>query len=661
MEKMPAAGLIAPAGAMLGGGIALISLVSAWEGYADRTVTVPTTAVGVLLAAFALILVRPPRGPILRGVGRSLAMLVSVIGVLVLAQYGADWLGIFPQLRLFSGEEWWNLRPSPVTAAGLTFLGAALFHIAAPIGTERKSAGLYAAIALVIALTGIVGHAYGASALYGLNRWGGTAISTAIALGAVALGVVFADTGRGVASMYANAGPSGYLLRRQTLGAIIAPLVLGWLVLSFMELQYMDDEFGIALLVVSLIVVLVALAMKQGIDAQAFAAERESLLSRERAARAEVTDILESITDAFFAVDKAWRFTYVNREAERLLRRPRVELLGRNLWAEFPESVADKFREEYQRGRHHEGTVQFEALFEPLDIWFHVRAYPTSEGMSVYFHDVTQRRRADEERECLLISERTARAEAELRRVQLEAVTESRSRLMRGFSHDVRNPLGVADAQAWMLEQGRAFGELNERQREGVRRIRKSLQTSLRLLDELVELNRAETGELDLRPQPTDVVQVARDAVDDYQAPAMAAGLTLEIKAPPGLPARTDPTRVKQILANLLSNAVKYADKGTVTVEAGPLSEESHPGDWIALSVKDCGPGIPRDKLEAVFEEYTRLDPDSQPGAGIGLAISRRIARLMGGDLTVASQVGQGSTFTLWLPPSPPPGAGDRH
>ena len=118
---------------------------------------------------------------------------------------------------------------------------------------------------------------------------------------------------------------------------------------------------------------------------------------------------------------------------------------------------------------------------------------------------------------------------------------------------------------------------------------------------------------------------------------------------------------MKQILANLLSNAVKYADKGTVTVEAGPLSEESHPGDWIALSVKDCGPGIPRDKLEAVFEEYTRLDPDSQPGAGIGLAISRRIARLMGGDLTVASQVGQGSTFTLWLPPSPPPGAGDRH
>lgn len=652
MEKVSAVGVIAPAGALLGAGIALVSLVSAWEGHSARTVTVPVTAVGLLLAAIALPLVKPPRGPLVRGVGRALAAAVSVVGMVVLFQYGADWLGAFPNVQLFEGDEWWDLRPSPVTAAGLTFLGAALFHTAALKENERRTAGLYAAIALVIALTGLVGHAYGASALYGLNRWGGTAISTAIALGAVALGTVFADTSRGVAAIFASKSPGGYLLRRQALAATVAPLVLGWLVLSFMELRYMDDEFGIALLVVSLIVVLVALAMREGIDAQAFASERELLLARERAARAEVTDILESITDAFFAVNKAWCFTYVNREAERLLRRPRVELLGRNLWAEFPESVGGRFREEYQRGRHHEGTVQFEAFFEPQAIWFHVRAYPTSEGMSVYFHDVTQRKIADEERECLLMAERTARAEAELRRVQLERVTESRSRLMRGFSHDVRNPLGVADAQAWLLEQGRTFGDLNQRQLESVRRIRKSLQTSLRLLDELLELNRAESGELDLRPQPTDLAQVARDAVDDYQDPAMAAGLTLEIKAPPGLAARTDPARVKQILANLLSNAVKYAAKGPVTVEAGERTEEAHPGDWIALSVRDSGPGIPRDKLEAVFEEYTRLDPQARPGAGIGLAISRRIARLMGGDLTVASEPGRGSTFTLWLPPN---------
>lgn len=110
---------------------------------------------------------------------------------------------------------------------------------------------------------------------------------------------------------------------------------------------------------------------------------------------------------------------------------------------------------------------------------------------------------------------------------------------------------------------------------------------------------------------------------------------------------------MRQILSNLLSNAVKYAAKGPVTVEAqardgeGPAS-----GPWIAVSVSDSGPGIPSEKIESVFEEYTRLDPHAQPGAGIGLSISRRIARALGGDLTLASEAGRGSTFTLWLPPS---------
>jgi len=226
---------------------------------------------------------------------------------------------------------------------------------------------------------------------------------------------------------------------------------------------------------------------------------------------------------------------------------------------------------------------------------------------------------------------------------------------MRGFSHDLRNPLGVADAQAWMLEEGGKLGQLSDRQRQSVGRIRRAIQSSLRLIDDLLELSRAESGEVEVKPVEVDVTQVAREAVDDFQAPAVAAGLTLEIHAPNALAASTDPARVRQILANLLSNAVKYAAKGPVTVEAAQRHDEGpHVGDWIALSVRDSGPGIPREQCEAVFEEFTRLDPHAQPGAGIGLAISRRIARRLGGDLTLASDEGGSSTFTLWLPPSQP-------
>jgi signal transduction histidine kinase len=128
-----------------------------------------------------------------------------------------------------------------------------------------------------------------------------------------------------------------------------------------------------------------------------------------------------------------------------------------------------------------------------------------------------------------------------------------------------------------------------------------------------------------------------------------AVGLQLDVRALAGLQADTDPIRLRQIVANLLSNAVKYAPEGQVTVETEIRQfGDPRPGPWVTLSVTDTGPGIPADKRELIF--HTRLDPEAQHGASIGLAISRRIARLLGGDLTVESEVARGSTFTLWLP-----------
>ncbi|HEX8848252.1 MAG TPA: PAS domain-containing protein [Gemmatimonadaceae bacterium] len=394
--------------------------------------------------------------------------------------------------------------------------------------------------------------------------------------------------------------------------------------------------------------------------------EREQLLARERAARDEVTTILESITDAFFAVDRDFRFTYLNREAEQLLRRSRAELLGRCVWDEFPEAVGARFEREYRRAMAEQTTVQFEERFAPLDIWVDVHAYPSEDGLSVFFRDVTRRKRAEDalresernfralaaERERLLEGERQARAEAERRREELERVTESRTRLMRGFSHDVKNPLGAADGHAQLLEDG-ILGALTPKQLDSVRRIRRSISTSLRLIQDLLELARAEAGQIDIECVTTDVGAAAREVAEDFQAQAAGAGLELKCHAGAKVLAVTDPTRVRQIIANLLSNAVKYAPNGTVTIEAA-LRESGGPGSgrWVAASVADTGPGIPADKHERIFQEFTRLDPDAQAGAGVGLAISRRIARLLGGDLTVESEVGRGSTFTLWLPPA---------
>lgn len=140
-------------------------------------------------------------------------------------------------------------------------------------------------------------------------------------------------------------------------------------------------------------------------------AERIQLLAQERSAHADseaarraaedehsrTTNILESITDGFFALDKAWQFTYLNRQAEPLLQRSRDELLGQNIWDAFPEAINSKFYQEYNRAVAERVSVEFEVFYTPLNAWFAVHAYPSEDGLSVYFQDITQRKWAEEE------------------------------------------------------------------------------------------------------------------------------------------------------------------------------------------------------------------------------------------------------------------------
>jgi diguanylate cyclase (GGDEF)-like protein/PAS domain S-box-containing protein len=129
---------------------------------------------------------------------------------------------------------------------------------------------------------------------------------------------------------------------------------------------------------------------------------------------------LESITDAHYAVDRDWCFTYVNRRAEELLGREREELLGRNLWDEFPGARASTFEDQYREAMTRGEPVAFEAYYEPLEEWYEVRAYPVPDGIAVYFRDIGDRRSAEIERERLLAREQQARQVAEAAQVELQ-------------------------------------------------------------------------------------------------------------------------------------------------------------------------------------------------------------------------------------------------
>ena len=242
--------------------------------------------------------------------------------------------------------------------------------------------------------------------------------------------------------------------------------------------------------------------------------------------------------------------------------------------------------------------------------------------------------------------------ESHERRRVLERVIQSRSRLMRGFSHDVKNPIGAADGYAELLSVG-VYGELSPEQRGSVDRMRRSIRSALALIDDLHELARAETGNLALAWEPVDFAALVRALGEEYQAAADGRGLSLLVEADDGGPiVETDRARVRQIVANLISNAIKYTPRGTITVRARrqPAETSVDECDGAVLEVTDSGAGIAPEKQDYIFEEFSRLGSGEAPGAGLGLAISKLLAQQLGGRISVASTVGVGSTFTLWLP-----------
>jgi len=237
-------------------------------------------------------------------------------------------------------------------------------------------------------------------------------------------------------------------------------------------------------------------------------------------------------------------------------------------------------------------------------------------------------------------------------RKRLQQVITSRSRLMRGFSHDVKNPIGAADGYAELLSEG-VYGALTAEQHESIVRMRRCMHGALALIDDLHELARAETGHLDISPELVDLVDLVRHLVEEYQATAEAGGLVLTSTVATDIPLiRTSRTRLRQIASNLLSNAIKYTRTGSVTVIVSRRvpADDGDAVDWALIEVTDTGIGIAPDKFDLIFQEFGRVGGSETPGAGLGLAISRLLAQALGGRITVASEPGRGSTFTLWLP-----------
>jgi PAS domain S-box-containing protein len=246
--------------------------------------------------------------------------------------------------------------------------------------------------------------------------------------------------------------------------------------------------------------------------------------------------------------------------------------------------------------------------------------------------DVTDRKLAELEREALL--------------ERLRHANESKSNFISVMSHEFRTPLTSVIGYAELLTSG-AAGPLLDRQVQQLGRIKASAWHLTQVIDEILTFSRLEAGREHLDIVCIDVIPIVRDALAIIEPTAHAAGLSCTAEIPEALVLRMDEAKLRQILVNLLGNAVKFTSRGgihlSVTVTEGRAR----------IAVTDTGVGIAPEHHERIFERFWQVDQGATRragGTGLGLTVSRRLARLLGGDITVVSDVDRGSTFTAVFP-----------
>ncbi len=342
--------------------------------------------------------------------------------------------------------------------------------------------------------------------------------------------------------------------------------------------------------------------------------------------------VLEAMSDAFFTLDADWRFGYLNPQSELALARRREDLLGKVIWAEFPETVGSLYESEYRRAVRDQVPVQFEDRYEPLRRIFEVRAYPIGEGLAVYFTDVTDER---------AIHDRLRQTES------LEVL----GSVTAGVAHDFNNLLAAIRGYANLgqaadvdVETTRYFDKIDEASRKA--------SDFTHQLAAFAARGIPAPATIDLNEVVESLMSLLRHVIPARIA--LRAALS-----PQPVPVFVDASQLEQVLLNLAVNSRDAIDRnGSIALRTSrdrPVAvsgEFSVPMGW--LQVADTGAGISDDVRPHIFEPGFSTKP-KENATGLGLATIDRIISESGGAIFVETSARSGTTVTIALPVAGPP------
>lgn len=365
----------------------------------------------------------------------------------------------------------------------------------------------------------------------------------------------------------------------------------------------------------------------------------QSLRVEAEEARHRLENVLASINDQFIVLNREWRYTYINDRVVQVTGLRKEELLGQSIWDLFPDLVDTPFFDEARKAAAQQEPRHLEFYYPGWDRWLENRIYPSPDNFTVLVTDVSDRKRAEIERDKLFVQEQAARQQA-------EAANRLKDEFLATVSHELRTPLNAILGWIVLLRSGRLTPE---KVAEALATVERNARAQNRLIEDLLDVSRIITGKLRLELQPVTIAQVAEAAIASARPAAEAKGILLVSDCDLTGIVQGDADRLQQVVWNLVSNAIKFTPEGgSVMVR---LVQDN---GQVKLTVSDTGEGIAPEFLPHVFHRFSQADGSykrKHGGLGLGLAIVRHLVELHGGKVGVESQgVGQGTTFTVTLP-----------
>jgi PAS domain S-box-containing protein len=517
-------------------------------------------------------------------------------------------------------------RMGPPASTCFTLIGIVLILRSRQAPHARLAIGM-ATTVLVIALLSLTGYLYGADAMYSVPKLSGIAMQTATILIVISVGLLASYAEHDPLRALYERTAAGVLTRRLLPFVILVPLGIGWLRLKGQDAGLYDTAFGAAMRTVIEVGLLGGMLYWCIRGIRRFEQAREAATHQLMQSERQLAHTLESITDGLVTLDAHWRFSYVNSEAERLLERPKQELLGTNVWELYPEMISTNVERDLRRVAAERITLEVEGLNSRMGRIFLNRVYPGLDGgVAVYFHDITQRRQDE-----------NALREANQRKDEFLAT----------LAHELRNPLAPIRNAARLFQ----IKESSSHQLTwGAEVIDRQVKHMSRLLDDLLDVSRISRNRLELKREWVDIRGVVESAVETSK-PLLDANCHELLLVLPQTPIfiDADEVRVAQVISNLLNNAAKYTPTG------GHIKLQAELVDRNAvISVTDDGIGVSPEKLGKVFDIFWQ-DSDAknraQGGLGIGLSLAKGLTELHDGSIEARSAgLDKGSQFTVKLP-----------